>query len=576
MQRKNSLEVLQILKQQRVLLAISVFTVITVLLLINNYQLLPTGNETGRVAQLLGIALAMFVGVIAYFNITQSKRKQAQLIDTQQQTHAILKSVGNGLFLINPDLKISKEYSKQLETILGQHNLAEQDLLQILSQLVLEPELLVIQGFFKQLFDGKVNEKLIQELNPLSQIDVRIHSAQGKRTHRCLNFQFTRIYEHKHIVSALVNVSDITRSMQQQQQTVFRSDLQANLLLAIMHADQEAVLQFNKQAKLQLEAIHEILTQESGSTKSQKLKIEPLTQHIHQLRHSANQLNLQMLVYLSDEFEQHISDLKQQNYLNRDDFLPLDITLDQMVHVLQTITQVHARLQQTEVAATTAPAALSIASPETDMQRWQHDAQQVAKRHHKSIHLICTHASFQNLPLHLVEKVQDLTWNLISNAVVHGIESPEVRESMAKTEHGQVTVSLLDMGTEYRLSVEDDGKGIDYEAIQAQAVDLGWCQNNADAPINKTQLLHYLFQSDFSTLAQMNSDAGDGMGLYWVQTWVDEMGGHLDVVTQAHQFTRFIITLPKASHSPAALVSDEEEARFKQAADANDEEHYIV
>ena len=294
MQRKNSLEVLQILKQQRVLLAISVFTVITVLLLTNNYQLLPTGNETGRVAQLLGIALAMFVGVIAYFNITQSKRKQAQLIDTQQQTHAILKSVGNGLFLINQDLKISKEYSKQLETILGQHNLAEQDLLQILSQLVLEPELLVIQGFFKQLFDGKVNEKLIQELNPLSQIDVRIHSAQGKRTHRCLNFQFTRIYEHKHIVSALVNVSDITRSMQQQQQTVFRSDLQANLLLAIMHADQEAVLQFNKQAKLQLEAIHEILTQESGSTKSQKLKIEPLTQHIHQLRHSANQLNLQM------------------------------------------------------------------------------------------------------------------------------------------------------------------------------------------------------------------------------------------------------------------------------------------
>ena len=132
MQRKNSLEVLQILKQQRVLLAISVFTVITVLLLINNYQLLPTGNETGRVAQLLGIALAMFVGVIAYFNITQSKRKQAQLIDTQQQTHAILKSVGNGLFLINQDLKISKEYSKQLETILGQHNLAEQDLLQIL------------------------------------------------------------------------------------------------------------------------------------------------------------------------------------------------------------------------------------------------------------------------------------------------------------------------------------------------------------------------------------------------------------------------------------------------------------
>ena len=576
MQRKNSHDMLQIFKQQRVLLAISVFTIITVLLLINNYQLLPSGNESGRYAQLLGIALAVFVGGIAYFNITQSKRKQAQLLDTQQQTHAILKSVGSGLFLINQDLKISKEYSKQLETILGQHNLAEQDLLQILSQLVSEPELLVIQGFFKQLFDGKVNEKLIQELNPLSQIDVRILGAQGKRSHRCLNFQFTRIHENKQIVSALVNVSDITRSMQQQQQTVFRSDLQANLLLAIMHADQEEVLQFNKQAKLQLETIHEILAQESGSTKSQKLKIEPLTQHIHQLRHSANQLNLQMLVYLSDEFEQHISDLKQQNYLNRDDFLPLDITLDQMDHVLQTISQVHARLQQTEVAVTAAPV-LSVASSETDMQRWQHDAQQMAKRHHKSIHLICTHASFQNLPLHLVDKVQDLTWHLISNAVVHGIESPDLRESMAKTEHGQVTVSLLDMGSEYRLSVEDDGKGIDYEAIQAKAIDLGWSQSQADAPINKTQLLHYLFQADFSTLAQMNSDAGDGMGLYWVQTWVDEMGGHLDVVTQAHQFTRFIISLPKSNHTPSALLDRNSDTHAQPSDDGNeDEEHYIV
>ena len=100
-----------------------------------------------------------------------------------------------------------------------------------------------------------------------------ILGAQGKRSHRCLNFQFTRIHENKHIVSALVNVSDITRSMQQHQQTVFRSDLQANLLLAIMHADQEEVLQFNKQAKLQLETIHEILAQESGSTKSQNSKL---------------------------------------------------------------------------------------------------------------------------------------------------------------------------------------------------------------------------------------------------------------------------------------------------------------
>ena len=39
MQQKKSSEMLQTLKQQRVLLAISIFTIVTVLLLINNYQL---------------------------------------------------------------------------------------------------------------------------------------------------------------------------------------------------------------------------------------------------------------------------------------------------------------------------------------------------------------------------------------------------------------------------------------------------------------------------------------------------------------------------------------------------------
>ena len=51
MQQKKSSEMLQTLKQQRVLLAISIFTIVTVLLLINNYQLLPSSNESGRYAQ---------------------------------------------------------------------------------------------------------------------------------------------------------------------------------------------------------------------------------------------------------------------------------------------------------------------------------------------------------------------------------------------------------------------------------------------------------------------------------------------------------------------------------------------
>ena len=544
MHHKNAFEMLRTFGQQKVLLAILVFTLLMIVLLVSNYQLMSTDHSAWRYAQLAGVALAICCVFGVCRCVLQYSRKEATLLDTQQQTHAILNSVNSGLFLINTEHTISHQHSKQLESILGTPNLANKNLLQVLSHLVLEQELNVIHGYVKQLFDADVSDKLLQELNPLNQIDVRITNQQGKRVSRCLDFQFTRIYENTKIATILVNVSDVTHAIQQQQQAVFRSDLQANLLLAIMNADRAAITSFLRKTQHQLDALHEILSQESGSTKSQKLKLEPLSQFIKQLRFDANQLNLLVIVYLSDEFEQHLSYLKHQHYLSHDDFLPLDITLDQLEHVLQTITQVHARLQLNESPANHVLAQQEL-DPEHMLQTWQTDAQILAKQHHKNIHLICTTASFHNLPAHLLHTVQQLTWHLISNAVVHGIENTDARVEKAKTEHGQITVSLLDLGNEYRLSVEDDGQGIDYELIEQKASALGWMDGESEPANHKNHLLSQVFKAEFSTHNTISTDAGDGMGLYWVKTHADELGAHIDVQSIPHQLTRFVVLIPK-------------------------------
>ena len=111
--------------------------------------------------------------------------------------------------------------------------------------------------------------------------------------------------------------------------------------------------------------------------------------------------------------------------------------------------------------------------------------------------------------------------------------------------------------------------------MRAQAAELGWCQNNADLPINQTQMLRFLFQAEFTTLSQMNSDAGDGMGLYWVQTWIEEMGGRIDVVTQPHQFTRFIISIPKPSPGQVPFATNEQDTNVNLT-EEDDGEDYMV
>ena len=101
-----------------------------------------------------------------------------------------------------------------------------------------------------------------------------------------------------------------------------------------------------------------------------------------------------------------------------------------------------------------------------------------------------------------------------------------------------------DDNSDFIFSIEDDGKGIDYEAIRQRIIAKGTYTEDEVHAFEKSRLLNILFSSGFSTKDQADEDAGRGVGLDIVKDRVKEFGGKINVQSEEGQFCRFVIKLP--------------------------------
>mgnify|MGYP000951017728 FL=1 len=106
-------------------------------------------------------------------------------------------------------------------------------------------------------------------------------------------------------------------------------------------------------------------------------------------------------------------------------------------------------------------------------------------------------------------------------------------------------MSLQEQGDKFLLTVEDDGNGIDYDAIAQKAVNLGKYTLDEVAKLDKRKLVSLLFSPGFSTTDKSTEDAGRGVGLDIIKDRVVSLKGTVNVTSRPQGYTRFSFTLPK-------------------------------
>jgi len=128
----------------------------------------------------------------------------------------------------------------------------------------------------------------------------------------------------------------------------------------------------------------------------------------------------------------------------------------------------------------------------------------------------------------VIEKLSDPLVHIIRNSLDHGIESPEQRRAAGKALPGRIRLAAKHSGAYVLIQVEDDGKGLDAEAIRRKGVERGMLV--AGQEVSQNDLYQLIFAPGFSTAKTVTTVSGRGVGMDVVRREIDSLGGsvHLD------------------------------------------------
>ncbi len=146
-------------------------------------------------------------------------------------------------------------------------------------------------------------------------------------------------------------------------------------------------------------------------------------------------------------------------------------------------------------------------------------------RRSQRIVVVRTHGADETIDRRLSDALVEACMTLARNAVAHGVETPQVRESLGKPAVGTITLSARKTANRLLLTIADDGAGVDVDAIRRRAVETGAVTDAIAEAADDNTLLALLFLPGFSTRESTDLLAGRGIGLEIAQSAVQRMGG---------------------------------------------------
>ncbi len=132
----------------------------------------------------------------------------------------------------------------------------------------------------------------------------------------------------------------------------------------------------------------------------------------------------------------------------------------------------------------------------------------------------------------IVDGIGDPLMHIVRNAIDHGIEeNVEDRIAAGKDPQGEVILSATHTGSEVIISVSDDGRGMDTDAILAKAARNG-ILTKPESDYSQKEILMLLMTPGFSTNTEVTEYSGRGVGLDVVKKNVEAIGGVVSITSE--------------------------------------------
>ena len=144
----------------------------------------------------------------------------------------------------------------------------------------------------------------------------------------------------------------------------------------------------------------------------------------------------------------------------------------------------------------------------------------------------------------ILEKLDAPLTHLLRNACDHGIETPEARGAAGKPPTGRISIKASHASGMFLLTVSDDGRGIDKQAVKAKILERKLVPPEILEQMQEDEIFEFLFLPAFTTKEKVTEISGRGVGLDVVQTMLREVGGSVGISSKFGEGCTFTLKLP--------------------------------
>lgn len=162
----------------------------------------------------------------------------------------------------------------------------------------------------------------------------------------------------------------------------------------------------------------------------------------------------------------------------------------------------------------------------------------------------------------ILQVISDSLIHLIRNSVGHGVEKPEDRRAAGKPEEGTVTLAATSESDTVIIRIQDDGAGINPAKVKKKAIEKGLITAQEGEQLSDRDIIMLIFEPGFSTMDQVTSISGRGVGMDVVKKALDSIGGSVQVESTLGQGSVITLSLPSSMAVKSTLLFELESQTY--------------